>query len=462
MAPEHKVTVLEQCRVAPLPTTEADIEQSLPLTFFDIPWLSLPPVKHLLFYKFPTSKTYFTTTLIAKLKHSLSLTLKQFLPLAGNLIIPSNSSPAAKPFIRYLNGDSISVTFAEDCRGNFEYLTGNQARQTSEFYPLVPQLPQATNVDDTVVIPLLAAQFTLFPDVGMCVGFTMHHITGDASAWMNFIMSFASLTKFEKETEFLGDKSSTPLFDRGVIGDRNGLEGILWKQIGDIKYVETTYIHKVRTTFILTQADAEKLKKVVVELKPTLSYASTFTVACAYIWVCFSKLRAKRAKPSDEKVENFFWTAECRARLEPPAPATYFGNCLVPFFATAKTSELVREDGLVTAAEMIGEAIRKKLHSGEDVLKGFENWILDFGRIKANDEPVISVVGSPKFSFYGVDFGWGRPVKSEIISIDNFEGCFSFNDGKDSEGGCMEIGLSFPEIEMDAFATIFADGLETL
>ncbi|KAK3010541.1 hypothetical protein RJ639_011444 [Escallonia herrerae] len=26
----------------------------------------------------------------------------------------------------------------------------------------------------------------------------------------------------------------------------------------------------------------------------------------------------------------------------------------------------------------------------------------------------------------------------------------------------MEIGLSFPDIEMDAFATIFVDGLETL
>ncbi|KAK2975770.1 hypothetical protein RJ640_014593 [Escallonia rubra] len=454
-----KVTVFEQCRVGPQPTDEPELlEKSLPLTFFDVPWLSLPPVKHLLFYEFPQSKIYFTETLIPKLKHSLSVTLKQFFPLAGNLIIFPNSSPARKPIIRYLNGDSVSVTFAEDSSGDFKYLTRNQARHTSKFYPLVPQLPQVSNVDDTVVVPLLAVKFTLFPDAGMCVGFTMHHITGDASALINCIASFASLTKFEGEA----NKSLPPFLDRKVIGDRNGLEEILWKQIGDIKYVETPYIHKVRATFVITKSDVEKLKKAVLGLRPTLSYASTFTVACAYVWICFAKLRAKCAKELDERVENFFWTAECRGRLDPPAPANYFGNCLIPFFATAKTSELVMGDGLATAAEMIGEAIRKKLHKGEDVLKGFENWMVDFGRIKANDEPVVSVVGSPKFSFYGVDFGWGRPIKSEIVSIDNFEGCFSLNDGKDSEGGYMEIGLSFPELEMDAFATIFADGLESL
>ncbi|KAK3019688.1 hypothetical protein RJ639_004163 [Escallonia herrerae] len=361
-----KVAVLEQCRVGPQPTDEPELlEKPLPLTFFDVPWLSLPPVKHLLFYEFPQSKRYTSLTPSTAHKYVLS---------------------------------SCAATAA------------------------------VSNVDDTVVVPLLAVQFTLFPDAGMCVGFTMHHITGDASALINFIASFASLTKFGGEA----NKLLPPFLDRKVIGDRNGLEEILWKQIGDIKYVETPYIHKVRATFVITKSDVEKLKKAVLGLRPTLSYASTFTVACAYVWICFAKLRAKCAKELDERAENFFWTAECRSRLDPPVPANYFGNCLIPFFATAKTSKLVMGDGLATAAEMIGEAIRKKLHEGEDVLKGFENWMVDFGRIKANEEPVVSVVGSPKFSFY------------------------------DSEGGYMEIGLSFPELEMDAFATIFSDGLESL
>ncbi|KAL0410885.1 UNVERIFIED_CONTAM: Malonyl-coenzyme:anthocyanin 5-O-glucoside-6'''-O-malonyltransferase [Sesamum latifolium] len=50
-------TVLETCRV-PAPPGVA-IELSVPLTFFDIPWLHFHPIRRLLFYAYLCSKPYF-------------------------------------------------------------------------------------------------------------------------------------------------------------------------------------------------------------------------------------------------------------------------------------------------------------------------------------------------------------------------------------------------------------------
>ncbi|AES77682.1 anthocyanidin 3-O-glucoside-6-O-malonyltransferase, putative [Medicago truncatula] len=54
---------------------ELPSETSLPLTFFDILWLRLPPVQRIFFYEFPHQTSLFFNTLLPKLNQSLSLTL---------------------------------------------------------------------------------------------------------------------------------------------------------------------------------------------------------------------------------------------------------------------------------------------------------------------------------------------------------------------------------------------------
>ncbi|KAA8533204.1 hypothetical protein F0562_033263 [Nyssa sinensis] len=368
------VTVLGHCRVAPPPGIVA--EQSLPLTFFDLPWLNAPPIQHLLFYKSPQTKTYFLETLVPNLKDSLSLVLKHFFPLAGNLIINSNS---IRPEIFYMDGDSVSLTFAESSN-DFNYLTGNYARNAEEFYPFVPQMPQVTRVSNTLVAPLLALQVTLFPNFGTCLGITFHHVAADANSFIRFLKSWASIAKLGGDEGFLVD-GSFPF------------------------------------------------------------YARTSGVDELTDW---------------DELEYFLCAADCRARFEPPIPETYFGNCLTDCFVTTKNIQLVGEEGFLTAAELIGEAIRKRAKNEAEVLKDMEAF---FMRLKETKwERVVGVAGMPKLSFYGMDFGWGRPIKSEIISIDS-TGAISLGECRDSE---LEIGLSLPKIQMDAFAAIFAHGLEIL
>ncbi|KAJ0434510.1 putative transferase [Helianthus annuus] len=70
----------------------------------------------------------------------------------------------------------------------------------------------------------------------------------------------------------------------------------------------------------------------------------------------------------------------------------------------------------------------------------------------------IGVAGTPKVKIYDVDFGWGKPTKYETISID-CNGSISVNASSDSSED-LEIGLSLPAKQMDAFIDIFNKGLE--
>ena len=73
---------------------------------------------------------------------------------------------------------------------------------------------------------------------------------------------------------------------------------------------------------------------------------------------------------------------------------------------------------------------------------------------------LFSVAGSPRFEVYDVDFGWGRPKKVDVTSVDK-TGAFSLSETRDHSGG-IQIGLALTKSQMEAFSTVFAQGLESL
>jgi hypothetical protein len=73
---------------------------------------------------------------------------------------------------------------------------------------------------------------------------------------------------------------------------------------------------------------------------------------------------------------------------------------------------------------------------------------------------VVGIAGSPRFELYNTDFGWGRPRKVEMISIDR-TGAICLSDSRDGGGG-IEIGLVLKKQEMEVFASLFSRGLEAL
>ncbi|XP_058092123.1 phenolic glucoside malonyltransferase 2-like [Magnolia sinica] len=455
MAPLHNVKLLEVSRVSPPPSSITDA--SLPITLFDVVWLQLPPVQRLFFYQFPQNPdntittTHFINTLLPKLKHSLSLSLRLFFPLAGNLTRSPNNGEHE---IRYVNGDSVSFTVAES-DADFHLLMANHPRDVMELHPLVPQLP----VSDPQNQPLLALQVTIFPDSGICIGTCIHHAVADGSSSMHFMKSWASICQS-------GDESlirSRPFYDRSVAAYLDGLKRLMLDQIANFKRDQVSDSLKARATpflatFIIGRADIETLRRRILARRCDASqkpiHCSSFVLTCAYVWVCLIRSRGDDVR---DKNVHFYFPVDCRARLVPPIPATYFGNCIGCCRCHAKGNDLATEDGVGPASEAIGRTIQA-LDGG--VLNGVETWIPEFVSTAASGERIVTVAGSPKFRVYDTDFGWGRPVKVEVFSIQE-AGAISVADTRDEEGG-IEVGVSLPKGEMDRFASLFVEGLKNL
>ncbi|KAK4484867.1 hypothetical protein RD792_007467 [Penstemon davidsonii] len=446
-------TLLENCQIPPPPPQGVAAELYLPLTFFDIPWLHFHPIRRLLFYKFPCSKSHFMETIIPKLKESLTLTLKHYVPLAGNLLFPIDTENN-KPIIRYVVGDSVSLKIVESTK-DFHYLIGDHARDADQFYDFVPQLPPIKDEIEYKKVSVLALQVSLFPNQGICVGFANHHVLGDASSIVGFIKAWASINKLGGDNEFLIE-SSLPLFDRSVIKDPLGIDNIYWNVMKNVPLSSPTFplpTERVRATYILDQADVKKLKDLVLSKNPGLVQVSSFVVVTAYVWTCFVK--------SGEVVEDdeyFIFAVDSRARINPIVPSNYFGNCLAYGMAKIGHRELVENEGFVRAAKAIAEDIKNRVNNKDEVLKGAENWLSDISKFFG--VRAIGVSGSPKFDLYNVDFGWGSARKMEVVSIDGEKYSMSLCKSRDYEGG-LEVGLSLPKERMETFAAIFADGLRS-
>ncbi|XP_010265765.1 PREDICTED: phenolic glucoside malonyltransferase 2-like [Nelumbo nucifera] len=447
MAPSSQVKVIEFYKIAPPPGSVAPA--SLPLTFFDLFWLPFPPPQLLYFYELPHPLAHFTNTLLPRIKHSLSLTLLHFYPFAGNLSWPEESP---NPMIHYKGGDSVSLTIARS-EGGFHRLSGNQARESKELHPLVPQLPVSGSV-----VPMLALQVTVFPNSGICVGVTMPHAVADAKTILNFVNSWASICKFGEASL---STQSLPFFDKTVIKDPRGIEKRYLSELTN--YFRSKFRDRrlgvldfglpddiVRATFELSRANIARLKERVLALQKKdkqlpPSRFSTFTVLCAYIWVCL-------VKAGDERV-SFSFNVDCRTRLKPPVPATYFGNCVGTRVVTAERADFMRQDGIVVAAKLIEDSING-LNDGS--LDGAEFWISRL--LSSGVKGKVWAAGSPRLGIYEADFGWGRPKKVELASIDK-TGAIFISESCNGDGGA-EITLTLRGPEMDAFASVFVNGLE--
>nr|GEU85584.1 malonyl-coenzyme A:anthocyanin 3-O-glucoside-6''-O-malonyltransferase-like [Tanacetum cinerariifolium] len=145
---------------------------------------------------------------------------------------------------------------------------------------------------------------------------------------------------------------------------------------------------------------------------------------------------------------------DCKARLDPPIPEAYFGNCLWVCLIAAKTDHLTEKEGFVTAARLIGENLHKLLTDKDGILK--EKEPIDDLNIDRMPTTIIGISGPPKIKLYELDFGWGKPKKIEKVSID-YSGSISIDACRESYED-MEIGVCLTDDEMQAFVRVFNEG----
>ncbi|KAJ1700956.1 hypothetical protein LUZ63_000735 [Rhynchospora breviuscula] len=446
--------VIEATRVAP-PQGTISGHATLSLTFFDVLWVHFPYplVERLFFYRYPHPTSQFVSSLLPSLKSSLSLTLEKFYPLAGNLRVTPKTEDKFE--ICYIEGDSVAFTVAE-CNEKFEDFAGDHEREVSRFQDFIPQLLKSDELQ-----PLFSVQVTVFPDVGIAIGVTVHHAACDGTSSMQFMHEWAATCRSQTRTSSQG-----PLIDRNLISFpcnlynnfHNGMLEIRKVMVAPATSVEpmlaaASSLEPVLATFSLSQEHIQKLKQLVLtdaKERNVSFHCSTIVVAVAYTVVGY--FQAKRIDKSTRV--GIGLSADYRSRLHPPLPIEYFGNCVGFVMADINVSDLIRENGIALAAEAIGRDIKRL----DDGLKGAENWMELFKSFFAN--PIVGTAGSPKFKVYGVDFGCGRPEKVDIISAAK-TGSMALAESRDVPGG-VEIGLALPKIEMNYFKKYFENGLEQL
>ncbi|KAI7757333.1 hypothetical protein M8C21_017117 [Ambrosia artemisiifolia] len=278
---------------------------------------------------------------------------------------------------------------------------------------------------------------------------TNHHCLCDASINILFLKAWTSIARSGTNESFLAN-GTLPFYGRVV---KNPVLDENYLKLAEVEKFKEEYqpsklcgpTDKVRATFILPRRVINKLKTLVSTQVPTLPYVSSFTVACAYVWSCLAKTR-------ENELQLFRFLIDCRARMSPPIPAAYFGNCVVGGCNTMEQSKLLTgKEGFMTATKLIGQSLHKKLTDKDGILKEIES---------PNGIPttIIGVSATPKIKFYDIDFGWGKPKKFEIVSID-YNGSVSILASRENNED-VEIGVCLPTIEMESFVRIFEHGLE--
>ena len=387
---------------------------------------------HQLSDSFFTNSTpaYFNSVILPKLKQSLSLTLLHYLPLAGNLKWPSNAS---KPIISYTPNDGVSLKVAES-NADFNRLSSNGIYEAVELHPPVPQLITS---DDSASI--IAVQITLFPDKGFCIGITAHHTVLDGKTTTMFMKSWAYLCKQGNIENSPLPPELTPFFDRFIIKDPTGLDlDMLYLNqwltnngsVSDTTGNKSLKVspHKgeapnlVRATLTITPEDFKKMREGVLSKSTDSSkqlHLSTFVLTLAYVTTCIVKARGGEG----DRTVCIGFSADCRPRLDPPIPENYFGNCNTVLLNLSKARDFMGfENGLAFAAEKVSNMVKGLTEKG--IFEGAKDkltHIFDVLKEPAGSLQIITVAGSPRFDAYESDFGWGRPWKVEVVSIDKNE-----------------------------------------
>lgn len=427
-------------RISPARDSSRDSVESLvtPLTFFDLRWVRSHPTQQVIFYKLSgseSSRECFHAVILPKLKLSLSLVLRHYLPLAGRLTWRVPEDP--KPRIIVSNDSAVSLVVAES-DADFSSVSGKGLRHQSELRVLVPEL--SISRDSATLISL---QITLFPTKGFSIGRTEHHVVQDATGSAMFLKSWAHICKSQELGTVTLPEELYPVIDRTIVDvpanvepkilesqsyfseERNGQRTLNMPPIGKIGS------EFVRFALDLTQAHIVKLKeRAKSESTRRDLHLSTFVVANAYMWSCMVKARGGDAA----RPVVFMYAADFRNRLNRSVPENYFGNCVFPIGCFGHEAKaFLGEDGFVNAVEILSDSVKKLGSRGIETLC---DMYIDGMKSLNMGTQVESVSGSNRIGVYESDFGWGRPVNKEIVSIDRYT---AFTMSKRIRGGMRPV-----------------------
>lgn len=392
-----------------------------PLITFDVPYITFYYNQKLLLYKTSSSPSSDFNDIVGRMKEGLAVVLDHFYPLAGRLAKDDKDGSV----VVECSGDSL--VGAEVIEASTEGV-GVEELAEGEATSLLQEVVPYTGIMNLEGFhrPLLAVQFTKLKD-GLALGCAFNHAILDGHSTWHFMTSWAEITRTGSAT------FSVPPFL-----DRTKARSVRLK----VDLPPSPKAHEladpsgppkllVANVFSFPQPALDKLKaEANANLPPGSKPFSTFQSLGAHVWrsVC----RARGLKPEDYTVFAIFM--DCRTRVDPPMPDSYFGNLIQAIF-TVTASGL-----LLGSPPEFGACLMQKVIDGHDA-KTIEGRLADYEAkpkmLHYADAGIncVAVGSSPRFKVYDVDFGFGRPERVRSGSNNKFDGMMFLYPGREGKGG---------------------------
>ncbi|KAF9672042.1 hypothetical protein SADUNF_Sadunf12G0113200 [Salix dunnii] len=396
------------------------------LVTFDLPYIALHYNQKLLVYK---GNEY--EDMVGKLKDGLGAVLEDFYQLAGKL-----AKDEDWVFSVEYDDDTEGVEVVE---ANAEWINVEDLDAEVGASTLKELIPYNGILNsEGLHRPLLSVQLTKLKD-GLAMGLAFNHAILDGTSTWHFMSSWAQICSG------LPSVTVMPFLDRTKVRNTKvklhhpppdqDPQNASSNGTADAEHVDPPLRERV---FKFSESAIDKIKsKVNSDPPPDGSKPfSTFQSLAVHMWRHVTQ--ARQLKPEDYTVFTVF--ANCRQRVDPPMPESYFGNLIQAIF-TVTSAGLLTMNPPEFGASMIQKAI--EMHDAkaiEERNKQFERSPKIF-RFKDAGVNCVSVGSSPRFPVYEVDFGWGKPETVRSGINNKFDGMVYLYRGK-SGGRSIDAEIS--------------------
>ncbi|XP_057429018.1 uncharacterized acetyltransferase At3g50280-like [Lotus japonicus] len=429
------VQLISECFIKPYSPIE-DSNQICYLTPWDIALLSVHYIQKGLLFKKPESidnQQDFMNNLLDNLKHSLSLALDHFYPLAGRLVTQKTQDPLSYAvFVDCINSPGAGFIHAT------LNMTISDILSPVDVPPVVHSFfdhHKAINHDGHTM-PLLSIKVTELLD-GVFIGCSMNHCIADGTSYWNFFNTWSELFQAKPQTPQV--HVDAPIISHNPIHNRWFPQGCSDRLINlpfkhHDEFISRYESTKLRDRIFHFSAESITKLKAKANSESNSNKISSFQSLSAFVWKSMTRARNLQ---HDQKTSCKL-TANNRSRMEPPLPEQYFGNSVHGLEAEATAGEVV-ENNLGWAAWKVHVAVAN--HGDAAVQKYVKEWLLSpmvyriDMLVEANS---VMMSSSPRFNVYGNEFGMGKAVAVRSGYANKSDGEVTAYPGREG-GGSVDL-----------------------
>ncbi|CAJ1973402.1 unnamed protein product [Sphenostylis stenocarpa] len=436
------VNSVSECFIKPSGQAQ-ESEQICNLTPWDIAMMSVHHIQKGLLFKKPATladQQDFIENLLEKLKHSLSLTLSHFYPLAGRLVTNKTKHPS-------------SYTVFVDCNNSngarFIYatldMTISDILSPVDVPPIVHSFfdhHKAVNHDGHTM-PLLSIKVTELVD-GVFIGCSMNHNIGDGTSYWNFFNAWSEIFQDQPQgNEHDVPISCHPIHNRWFPDGCGPLINLPFKHHDE--FISRFEAPLLRGRFFHFSAESIAKLKARANSESKTTKISSFQSLSAHVWRCITRARQM---PHGERTKCTL-AIDNRSRMEPPLPREYFGSAVDVVSAKSTVGELL-ENNLGWAAWKVHLTVAN--HNDRVVRDMLEEWLqhpVIYQHGVHLDSRCVMLSSSPRFNVYGIEFGMGKAVAVLSGYANKFDGNVIAYPGRDG-GGTIDFEISLSPDVMSA------------